>query len=65
MQADPGRFIRNDIVDRVLLCDLPSLYGISDVRELNRLFTTLAFNTAGEVSLQELARKTPVWRKTP
>ena len=64
IQADPGRFIRNDIVDRVLLRDLPSLYGISDVQELNQLFTTLAFNTAGEVSLQELAKRSGVAKNT-
>ena len=44
--------------------DLPSLYGISDVQELNQLFTTLAFNTAGEVSLQELARNSGVAKNT-
>ena len=64
IQADPGRFIRNDIVDKVLLRDLPSLYGISDVQELNQLFTTLAFNTAGEVSLQALARGSGVAKNT-
>lgn len=64
IQADPSRFIRNDIVDKVLLRDLPSLYGISDVQELNQLFTTLAFNTAGEVSLQELARNSGAAKNT-
>lgn len=55
IQADPSRFIRSDIIDRVLLRDLPSLYGINDVQELNKLFTTFAFNTAGELSLQDLS----------
>lgn len=32
IQANPGRYIRQDIVDKVLLRDLPSLYGISDTR---------------------------------
>ena len=64
IQADPGRFIRNDIVDKVLLRDLPSLYGISDIQQLNQLFTTLAFNTAGEVSLQELSRNSGVAKNT-
>src|SRR5262249_40583459 len=49
IQADPARFIKSDIVDKVLLRDLPSLYGIQDIQELNYLFTTLAFNTANEV----------------
>ena len=55
IQADPGRFIEGDIIDKVLLRDLPSLYGISDIPELNGLFATLAFKTAGELSLQDLA----------
>jgi predicted AAA+ superfamily ATPase len=51
IQADPARFIKSDIIDKVLLRDLPSLYGIGDTQELNYLFTTLAFNTATEISL--------------
>jgi len=35
------RYIRSDIIDSVLLRDLPSLYGIGDIQELNNLFTTL------------------------
>ena len=45
IQANPGRYIRQDIVDKVLLRDLPSLYGISDTRELNSLFTRIACNS--------------------
>ena len=59
IQADPARFIKSDIVDKVLLRDLPSLYGIQDIQELNYLFTTLAFNTANEISLEELSKN---WR---
>ena len=62
VQADPGRFIKADIVDKVLLRDLPSLYGSQDIQELNYLFTTLAFNTAGEVDLVYLDEKQkPAW----
>jgi predicted AAA+ superfamily ATPase len=39
----------------VLLRDLPSLYGISDVQELNSLFTTIAYNSANEFSLETLS----------
>ena len=63
-QSDPARFVKNDIIDKVLLRDLPSLYGIQDVQELNYLFTTLAFNTAGEVSLEELSKKSGVAKNT-
>lgn len=64
MQRDPGRFVKSDIIDKVLLRDLPSLYGISDIQELNYLFTTLAYNTAGEVSLEELSKNSGVAKPT-
>ncbi len=64
IQADPGRFIKGDIIDKVLLRDLPSLYGIADIQELNYLFTTLAFNTANEVSLGQLSQNSGVAKNT-
>ena len=57
IQANPGRFIRQDIIDKVLLRDLPSLYGIRDVQELNSLFTTIAYNTGNEFSLETLSKE--------
>jgi len=64
IQSDPARFIKGDIIDKVLLRDLPSLYGIGDIQELNYLFTTLAFNTANEISLGELASNSGVAKNT-
>lgn len=64
IQSDPGRFIKSDIIDKVLLRDLPSLYGISDIQELNSLFLTLAFNTAGEVSLDGLSQGSGLAKNT-
>jgi predicted AAA+ superfamily ATPase len=64
IQADPARFIKSDIIDKVLLRDLPSLYGIEDIQELNHLFTTLAFNTADEISLGELSQNSGVAKNT-
>lgn len=64
VQRDPGRYIKSDIVDKVLLRDLPSLYGIRDIQELNALFTMLAFNTAEEVSLDGLSKKAGVSKPT-
>jgi hypothetical protein len=60
MQKNPGRYIKQDIVDKVLLRDLPSLYGIKDVQELNRLFTTICFNTAHEFDYEDLSRTSGV-----
>lgn len=64
IQANPGRYIRQDIVDKVLLRDLPSLYGIADTRELNSLFTTIAFNSGSEFSLEALSIQSQVPKNT-
>ena len=64
VQADIGRYIGADIVEKVLLRDLPSLYGIQDVQELNALFMMLAYNTANEVSLEALSRDSGVTKPT-
>jgi uncharacterized protein len=64
VQSNISRYLGRDIVDKVLLRDLPSLYGIQDIQELNRLFTTLAYNTGQEVSPGELAQQSGVDAKT-
>ena len=64
IQANPGRYIRQDIVDKVLLRDLPSIYGISDTRELNSFFTTIAYNSGGEFSLETLSKQSQVPKNT-
>lgn len=60
IRSNPGRYIRSDIVDKVLLRDLPSLYGIQDVQELNSLFSTLAYHSGNEVSLDSLSKASHV-----
>ncbi len=57
VRNDPERFIRHDVVDKVLLRDLPGLYGIRDIQELNSLFTTIAYNTAQEFSPEKLSQQ--------
>jgi predicted AAA+ superfamily ATPase len=64
IKSDPAQYIKSDIIDKVLLRDLPSLYGISDIQELNRLFTVLAYNTGNEVSLEELSKSSGVAKNT-
>ncbi len=56
IRKDPRRYIRNDIIDKVLLRDLPSLYGITNVQELNALFTMFAYNTGNEFSLESISQ---------
>jgi len=64
VRSDPARYIKSDIIDKVLLNDLPALYGVSDIQELNSLFTSLAYNTGNEVSLQSLSQKSGVSKNT-
>src|SRR5690606_21803868 len=64
IRSDSSRYIKSDIVDKVLLRDLPSLYGISDIQELNRLFTTIAYNTGNEITLEALAQSSGVAKNT-
>lgn len=64
IRENTQQFIKSDIIDKVLLRDLPSLYGISDIQELNRLFTTLAYNTGNEVSLENLSQSAGVAKNT-
>ncbi|MEX0696027.1 MAG: ATP-binding protein [Dongiaceae bacterium] len=64
VRGNMDRYIAGDIIDKVLLRDLPSLYGISDTQELNRLFTTLAYNTGNEVSIDELSKDSGVAKNT-
>lgn len=64
IRNNPGQYIKSDIIDKVLLRDLPSLYGINDIQELNRLFTTLAYNTGNEVSLEGLSQSSGVAKNT-
>ncbi|MCT8159279.1 ATP-binding protein [Pseudoruegeria sp. SHC-113] len=64
IKANVQRFLGRDIIDKVLLRDLPSLYGIQDIQELNRLFTTLAYHTGQEISLDGLAQSSGVAKNT-
>lgn len=64
IQSDMGRYVKNDIVDKVLLRDLPSLYGIKDVQELNRFFTYIAYNTGNEFSYETMSRESGIQKDT-
>jgi uncharacterized protein len=64
IRGDSGRYIKSDIIDKVLLRDLPSLYGVSDIQELNRLFTVLAYNTGNEITLENLSQSSGVAKNT-
>ncbi len=64
IRENPGQFIRHDIIDKVLLRDLPSLYGITDVQELNSLFTMIAYRSGDQFSYEGLSRESGVNKDT-
>lgn len=64
IQSDMGRYVKNDIVDKVLLRDLPSLYGIKAVQELNRFFTYIAYNTGNEFSYETMSKESGIQKET-
>ena len=60
IRSNPGLYIKNDIIDKVLLRDLPSLYGITDIQELNKLFVHIAFRSGNEFSYEKLATESGI-----
>lgn len=62
--APAPTFIRDGVADRVLHKDLAGMAGVNDAQELNRLFAVLAFNTAREISMDELAGVTGIAKNT-
>ena len=63
IQSDMSRYIKGDIVDKVLLRDLPSLYGIKDVQELNSFFSYIAYNTGNEFSFEKLGKESGIQKE--
>ncbi len=64
IRQNAEQFIKNDIIDKVLLKDLPSLYGIARIPELNKLFSVLAYNAGNEVSLDNIAKTSGISKPT-
>jgi predicted AAA+ superfamily ATPase len=64
VQQNMTQFVGNDIIDKVLLRDLPSLYGIDDPQELRRFFAVVAYNTGQEVNLDGLSKASGAAKNT-
>lgn len=65
MQGAPSPlFVRDGMIERLLHKDTASFFGINDLKGLSHLFTLLAYNTALEVSIEELARETKIAKNT-
>lgn len=56
IRQNAEQYIKNDIIDKVLLNDLPSLYGITKIQELKALFGFLAYNAGNEASIENIAQ---------
>jgi len=56
--------MRRDIVDKVMLKDLPSLYGINDTQELYRLFIHIAYRSGCEFSYDEMSQESGIRKET-
>ncbi|QQR98563.1 MAG: ATP-binding protein [Sphingobacteriales bacterium] len=63
-QENINRYLKNDIIEKVLLKDLPNLYGVQDIQELNVLFNYIAYNTGLEFSLDAIASNSGVAKNT-
>ena len=64
IRSNPDKFIRQDIIEKVLLRDLPSIYGINDIQELNKLFNYLVYHTGNEISYEALSQSSGVAKNT-
>ncbi|MBO6725789.1 MAG: ATP-binding protein [Rhizobiaceae bacterium] len=58
------QFIRSDIIEKVLLKDLPALYGITRIQELNHIFAHLAFNAGSETNYESIANQSGISKPT-
>ena len=64
IRANPEKFIKDDIIDKVLLKDLPVLYGIIGIQELNKLFSVLAYNAGTEASFENISQESGITKPT-
>lgn len=64
IQKNTQRYVLSDIIEKVLLKDIPTLYGIEDIQELKSFFNYIAYHTGQEFSAESLANKSGVAKNT-
>jgi predicted AAA+ superfamily ATPase len=64
VRKNAEQFIKNDIIDKVLLNDLPSLYGINNPPILKKLFAFLAYNAGSEASFENICKGSGIPKPT-
>lgn len=61
---NPEQVIQKDITDKVIMKDLPGLFGIENTLELQQFFNVLAYRTGEILDYQKVAQETKTDHKT-
>ena len=61
---NPERVIQKDITDKVIMKDLPSLFGIENTLELQQFFNVLSYRTGEILNFQRVSQETKTDNKT-
>ena len=61
---NPERVIQKDITDKVIMKDLPSLFGIENTLELQQFFNVLSYRTGEILNFQSVSQETKTDNKT-
>ncbi len=51
------RILREDIVDKALKRDIPSIYGIRNIADIERIFLYLCYNSSNIINLQTMSKE--------
>ena len=51
------RVMRDDVVDKVLKRDIPSLFNIRSILDLEKIFLYLCYNSSGIISMEAISRE--------
>ena len=60
----PERIIQKDITDKVIMKDLPGLFGIENTLELQQFFNVLSYRTGEILDYQKVSKETKTDNKT-
>ncbi|MEL7221305.1 MAG: ATP-binding protein [Bacteroidota bacterium] len=61
---NPQRVIQKDITDKVIMKDLPGLFGIENTLELQQFFNVLSYRTGEVLDYQKVSQETKTDNKT-
>jgi len=61
---NPASIIQKDITERVIMKDLPGLFGIENTRELQQFFNVISYRTGEILNYQNVSKETRTSNKT-